>query len=328
MTPSHLIGALCALVLLAPPSAHAAAAPAVTPASGPDRPGDFFAGLPKGGDLHNHLPGAVTTEFLIELAAGDGLCITTDTTTAVPPPCGAGTRLATDAVSDAAFRRQVVRAWSMQDFPADGNGHDHFFATFGKFGEVARRHPGRMLAEVAGSAARQNTDAEFRAAAHCDTPRPDAACSLPYRRISQVARAGTPERVFTRMALGMRLAERDPRFVAVNLVQPEDDPVALRDYRLHMRMLNYLKTQYPKAHITLHAGEPVPGPVKPEDLTFPIGEAARTGRAERIGHGVSVLHEDRRESLMRYMAERRIAVEVPFHRFETVRARAIRPGSP
>lgn len=105
-----MIGALCALVLLAPPSAYAAAAPAVAPASGPDRPGDFFAGLPKGGDLHNHLPGPVTTEFLIELAAGDGLCITTDTTTAVPPPCGAGTRPATDAVSDAAFRRQVVRA--------------------------------------------------------------------------------------------------------------------------------------------------------------------------------------------------------------------------
>lgn len=376
MIPSHLIGALSALALLAPASAYAASAPAsapvTPPALAPDRSGDFFADLPKGGDLHNHLSGAVTTEFLIELAAGDGLCITTDTITAVPPPCGAGTRPAADAVTDAAFRQQVIRAWSMQDFPEDGNGHDHFFATFGKFGEVTWRHPGRMLAEVAGSAARQNqfyletmispasgqaraladrvgydadldrmhdklvagggleavvrqaradadsTDVEFRSAAHCDTPRPDAACSLPYRWISQVARAGTPERVFTQMALGMRLAERDPRFVAVNLVQPEDDPVALRDYRLHMRMLNYLKTQYPKAHITLHAGELVPGLVKPEDLTFHIREAAQTGRAERIGHGVSVLHEDRWESLMRYMAERRIAVEVPFHSNEQI----------
>ncbi|WP_406511500.1 adenosine deaminase [Streptomyces sp. NBC_00161] len=370
--PSHLIAALSAFALLAPASAHAASAPVAPGAPAPVRQGDFFADLPKGGDLHNHLSGAVTTEFLIELAAGDGLCITTDTTTAVPPPCGPGTRPAADAVTDAAFRRQVIQAWSMQDFPADGNGHDHFFATFGKFGEVTWRHPGRMLAEVANTAARQNqfyletmispasgqartladrvgydadldrmhdklladggldavvrqaradadaTDTEFRAAAHCDTPRPDAACSLPYRWISQVARAGSPERVFTQMALGMRLAERDPRFVAVNLVQPEDDPVALRDYRLHMRMLNYLKTQYPKAHITLHAGELVPGLVKPEDLTFHIREAAQTGRAERIGHGVSVLHEDRWESLMRYMAERRIAVEVPFHSNEQI----------
>ncbi|MFB7058948.1 adenosine deaminase [Streptomyces vinaceus] len=369
--PSHLIGALSALALLVPASAYdastAPAAPAPAPASGPARPRDFFADLPKGGDLHNHLSGAVTTEFLIELAAEDGLCITTDTTTAVPPPCGSGTRPAADAVTDAAFRRQVIQAWSMQDFPADGNGHDHFFATFDKFGEVPWRHPGRILAEVAGTAARQNqfyletmitpasgaaraladrvgydadldamhdklladdgldavvrqaradadtTDAEFRTAAHCDTPRPDAACSLPYRWISQVGRLGTPERVFTQLALGMRLAERDPRFVAVNLVQPEDGAVALRDYRLHMRMVNYLKTQYPKAHVTLHAGELVPGLVKPEDLTFHIRDAAQTGRAERIGHGVSVLHEDRWESLMRYMADRRIAVEVPFH---------------
>lgn len=370
--PSHLIGALSALALLAPASAYAASAPAAPAAPGPARSGEFFAELPKGGDLHNHLSGAVTTEFLIELGAGDGLCITTDTTTAVSPPCGPGTRPAADAVTDPAFRRQVIRAWSMQDFPADGNGHDHFFDTFGKFGEVTWRHPGRMLAEVANTASRQNqfyletmvspasgparaladrvgydadldrmhdkilaeggldavvrqaradadaTDIEFRSTAHCDTQTPDPACSLPYRWISQVARLGTPERVFTQMALGMRLAERDPRFVAVNLVQPEDGEVALRDYRLHMRMLNYLKTQYPKAHITLHAGELVPGLVKPEDLTFHIREAAQTGRAERIGHGVSVLSEDRWESLMRYMAERRIAVEVPFHSNEQI----------
>ncbi|MDX2394886.1 adenosine deaminase [Streptomyces sp. DK15] len=386
MISPHVIGALSALALLAPSSAQAAPLPSAPEPSAPgtaaeravDRylsgphrqPGwsrDFFADLPKGGDLHNHLSGAVSTEFLIELAAEDGLCVVTATSTAVPPPCGAGTRPAADAVTDAEFRRQVIRAWSMQDFPADGNGHDHFFATFGKFGEVTWRHPGRMLAEVANTAARQKqfyletmispafiearaladrvgfdadldrmhdklladgaldavvrqaradadaTDVEFRTAAHCDTPRPDPACALPYRWIAQVGRAASPERVFTQLALGMRLAERDSRFVAVNLVQPEDDPVALRDYRLHMRMLNHLKTHYPKAHITLHAGELVPGLVKPEDLTFHIREAAQTGRAERIGHGVSVLHEDRWESLMRHMAERRIAVEVPFH---------------
>lgn len=111
------------------------------------------------------------------------------------------------------------------------------------------------------------------------------------RWISQVSRNSVPERVFTQIALGLRLAERDQRFVAVNLVQPEDGEISLRDYRLHMRMLNYLHGVYPDAHITLHAGELVPGLVKPEDLTFHIDDAVRTGQAERIGHGVDLVQE-------------------------------------
>ena len=37
-----------------------------------------------------------------------------------------------------AFFDSIVQAWSMQDFVAGSeNGHDHFFATFGKYGLVA-----------------------------------------------------------------------------------------------------------------------------------------------------------------------------------------------
>ncbi len=122
----------------------------------PGRLGDFFRKLPKGGDLHNHLSGAVTTEYLIELAAQDGLCIETKTMTAVQPPCKDGARPAADARSDKAFHKELVRAWSMEDFPQGESGHDHFFAAFGKFGEVTWRHPGKLLAEVAEDAARQN----------------------------------------------------------------------------------------------------------------------------------------------------------------------------
>ncbi|GAT80736.1 adenosine deaminase [Streptomyces sp. F-3] len=124
-----------------------------------DRPGpprDFFVRLPKGGDLHNHLSGAVSAEYLIELAAEGGLCIDTATTTAVTPPCGPGTRPAADARTDRAFHDALVRAWSMEGFPPGQSGHDHFFATFGKFGEVTWRHRGRMLAEVADDVVRQN----------------------------------------------------------------------------------------------------------------------------------------------------------------------------
>lgn len=325
--------------------------------------GRFFRDLPKGGDLHNHLSGAVRTEYLLQLAADDGLCIDA-TMTAVAPPCGDGTRPAADALTDADFRQEVIRAWSMQDFPQGESGHDHFFATFGKFG-AATSHRGKMLADVAGTAAAQNqtyletmvspasagakqlaadvgwdadltalhrkllaggrldqlvtaakqeadtADAEFRRTAHCATTTPDPACRITVRWVSQVSRNSAPERVFTQIALGVRLAEHDPRFVAVNLVQPEDGEISLRDYRLHMRMLNHLHGIYPRAHITLHAGELVPGLVKPEDLTFHIDDAVRTGQAERIGHGVDLVQEDDWRRLARDMARRRIAVEVP-----------------
>ncbi|MFL3870476.1 adenosine deaminase [Streptomyces griseobrunneus] len=330
----------------------------------PARLKGFFAALPKGADLHNHLSGAVTTEYLIQLAGENGLCIDA-TDTAVQPPCGPGTRPAADARTDAEFRLRIVRAWSMQDFPADRSGHDHFFDTFGKFGE-ATRDRGKLLANVADTVVAQNqfyletlvtpasdsarklaesvgydadlaafhrklvaggkldkvvaeavreadaADAQFREAARCDTRRPAPGCRLPVRWISQVSRGSSPERVFTQMAVGLRLAERDPRFVAVNLVQPEDGESALRNYGLQMRMLQYLRTQYPDVRLTLHAGELTPGLVKPEDLTFHIREAVLVAGAERIGHGVDLVHEDDWRGLARTMAERRVAVEVPF----------------
>ncbi|MCF6523486.1 adenosine deaminase [Streptomyces sp. JJ36] len=334
-----------------------------------ERPGRlraFFRALPKGGDLHNHLSGAASTETLIRLAGQEGLCVETDTMKAVPPPCGPGNRPAADARTDGAFRRELIRAWSMEDLPRGASGHDHFFATFGKFGEVPWRRPGALLADVTDTMARQNqfylesmttpaspegkklaqrvgfdrdlrqmhaklvaggkldqlvrraqqeadkAERQFREISRCGTPAAAPGCRVTVRWISQAARASTPERVFTQLALGMRLAERDPRFVAVNLVQPEDDENALRHYRLHMRMLDYLHGVYPDAHITLHAGELVPGLAKPEDLRFHIREAVRTGHAERIGHGVDLLHEDGWRPLLREMARRGVAVEVPF----------------
>lgn len=75
-----------------------------------------------------------------------------------------------------------------------------------------------------------------------------------------------------------------------------------------MRMLGYLRGVYGKAHITLHAGELVPGLVRPEELTYHIREAVEVGRAERVGHAVDVLHEDDWPGLMR---ERHVMVESP-----------------
>lgn len=110
----------------------------------------FLTAVPKGGDLHNHLSGAVYAETYLGWAKTEGgYCITnsslslstscsnTSTTSPVPTP------------SDALFI-QVVRAWSMQDFvPGAETGHDHFFATFGKFGAISGvGHHAKGLADV------------------------------------------------------------------------------------------------------------------------------------------------------------------------------------
>jgi adenosine deaminase len=345
----------------------------------------FLAAMPKGGDLHNHLSGAVPTETLIQLAIDGGLCIDAATMTAKaqpapatalvaaagtllpdPPACPSGQRPAADAKTDGAFNDQLLRAWSMEGFvPVAGGetGHDHFFATFGKFGAATERK-GDMLATVANINAQQHVlyletlvsrqslplkslvnqvsyDANFEvlrqellakgianvvkgASAEtdgdadrvdellgCKTPTPQPGCSVTVRYDYQVGRATDPLTVFAGLLLGFELQRSDHRYVGVNLVQPEDAPIALRDYTLQMQMIRYLRDVYPAAHVTLHAGELAPGLVAPGDLASHIRQAVEIAGAERIGHGVDLVHETGYESLLRTMARRHVLVEAP-----------------
>ena len=126
--------------------------------------GVFWPDLPKGGDLHHHLRGAVRAESLIGYAARDGKCIDATTWVVAPGagPCAGGSRPARDAEAPGPFRRDVIRAWSMRDFvlPPDGDprpGHDHFFDTFGKFEAAATGHDADMLAEAARASAKEHS---------------------------------------------------------------------------------------------------------------------------------------------------------------------------
>jgi adenosine deaminase len=67
---------------------------------------------------------------------------------------------------------------------------------------------------------------------------------------------------------------------------------------------------YPGAHLSLHAGELVPGIVPPAGLTFHIHDSVVMAQANRIGHGVDVMHETDAEGLMREMARRNVMVEI------------------
>ncbi|HYJ45367.1 MAG TPA: hypothetical protein VEV81_02055, partial [Pyrinomonadaceae bacterium] len=67
---------------------------------------------------------------------------------------------------------------------------------------------------------------------------------------------------------------------------------------------------YPRAHITLHAGELSPGVVPPDGLTFHIRDSVMKGHAERIGHGVDIMHEDDPYGLLKELAQRNVMIEI------------------
>jgi adenosine deaminase len=324
----------------------------------------FLNEMPKGGDLHNHLSGAIYAESYLRWAADDNLCLATATMAIVAGTCdaAAGRPPASTLPQHAELYGRAIDAMSMRNWDRALNGHDHFFATFAKFGPPSLK-TGEMLAEVQTRAAAEHVlylelmltpdgglaaakgmaagwdpdlaqlrakllgaafsdvvtaatrrldeaEARERELLRCGTPQADAGCGLVVRYIFQVARASAPESVFAQILGGFEIASHDRRVVGVNLVQPEDAPIALRDFSLHMRMLDYLHGQYPRVPIALHAGELAEGLVPPEALRFHVGESVRTGHALRIGHGAGVMYEDGALALLKEMASKRVLVEI------------------
>lgn len=144
----------------------------------------------------------------------------------------------------------------------------------------------------------------------CGTPRADAGCGATVRWIYQVGRGAPPQQVFAQIFTGFLLSEADPRVVGLNLVQPEDCAVCMRDYSLHMRIIQFLRRQHPGVRVTLHAGELWPPLVPDEGMRFHVREAVRVAGARRIGHGVDVLREDSAQDLLRQMAREGVMVEI------------------
>lgn len=145
---------------------------------------------------------------------------------------------------------------------------------------------------------------------HCDSAQADPGCGVEVRFLYQVLRGFPAPRVFAQMLTGFELATSDARVVGINMVMPEDGYLSMRDFREQMAMLDYLHTQFPQVHISLHAGELSPTMVPPDGLRFHIRASIEQGHAQRIGHGVDVMHEDRPQELLREMASRRVLVEI------------------
>jgi adenosine deaminase len=347
-------------------------------AAGPLALHAFLEGMPKGGDLHSHLAGAVYAETWLHDAAADQVCIDPKALDFVrrglvlaAAPCDAGGVDASTLPQKQSLYDQLIDAFSMRSFvPSTGDsGHDHFFATFDHFEGLAESHKPEWVDEVASRAAAQNEqylelmdtpDAAFTVIAqskavpagtgyaawrqqlldaglsqqalairkkmdgfeqtrrqleHCDTAQPAPACTVEVRYLYQVLRNMPPPAVFAQIVLGFEIAAADlasphPHYVGLNLVQPEDAQYSMADYKLHMQMIAALRQFYPHVPVTLHAGELAPGLVPPEGLRFHIRQAIEIAGAQRIGHGVDLIYEDRPYELLKTMADRHILVEI------------------
>lgn len=332
----------------------------------------FLREMPKGGDLHNHLSGAVYAESYLQYAIDDKLCIDRKALAFTKPPCeeAQNTVAAERALTNPLLYAIVIDALSMRDFRPysepgiSESGEDHFFATFGRFGLVSRSHTGEMLAEVASRAAAQNesyleltvgfdhtsgglasqvgwiedfdqmrqrlaaaagmenvaadiakhvdeAEAEKNRLLGCnDAAHADPGCKVTIRYIYEVYRGTPKEQVFAEIMSGFAVVKADPRYVAVNPVMPEDGYLSMHDYPLHMRMFDYFHKLYPNVQLTEHAGELAAGLVPPSGLRSHIRDAVEIGHAQRIGHGVDVMEEDRAIDLLHEMAQKKIAVEI------------------
>ena len=145
---------------------------------------------------------------------------------------------------------------------------------------------------------------------HCAEATAADACNVDVRFIYQILRGLPKEIVFAQTLLGFETATADPeRVVGLNFVMPEDGYISMRDYALQMKMVKFLHGVYPKVHITLHAGELGYGMVTPDGLCCHIRLAVEAG-AERIGHGVDVMYEDRPHELLKEMAAKHVMVEI------------------
>ena len=112
----------------------------------------FLQSMPKGGDLHNHLSGAVYAENWITWAEEDGLCIDKADLRVYFPlkiDCGENATAKEALLGNQELRNLLIDKMSMRDFTAaEGwSGHDQFFRTFSVFTALPSR-VGDMLAEV------------------------------------------------------------------------------------------------------------------------------------------------------------------------------------
>ena len=132
------------------------------------------------------------------------------------------------------------------------------------------------------------------------------------RYLAFITRTGDPLSTFMNLLAAFETvhSSTNKHLIGLNIVAPEDNPVSMRDYWLHMQFFAYCHSIYPDVRYSMHAGELTEGVVQPEELTWHIRGAVYDAGAKRIGHGVDIAFEKDNYELLRYMAANKIAVEI------------------
>ncbi|MDR2732504.1 MAG: hypothetical protein LBB36_04720, partial [Fibromonadaceae bacterium] len=343
----------------------------------------FFAEMPKGGDLHNHLTGSVYAETYYDIACMDSLYVDTLSGKLYPkgimPSTSDSVRLLPDYINSRhALKVKLLDKWSIRNFhsytsniPQD----EHFFNAFGLFSaatgnmavlinELKKRavHENVQYLEIMGtspnvSSKKMNTifgenyyektnAILLDAIQSADTARTrsvidsivniweqniawknegiaygklidslDASSiadtNLVTRYLAYASRKSDPVTVLAQLHIGFAASnDAASKVVGVNIVSAENSEISMLHYMAHMLMFSALKGKYPNVKTSLHAGELTLGLVKPEDLGGHIAQAVYIAKADRIGHGVDIAFESSSASLLRYMRENFIPVEI------------------
>jgi adenosine deaminase len=142
-TPAFAQGAPAALPIpLDDPAREAAVARLIEAArASPPTLRVLLRGMPKGGDLHNHLAGAIYAEDFLTWAGQKGYCVDPAGLTVVPPPCPAERTVDRFAAADEFGMDRLIDAMSTRGFQRgvgqnDVSGHTQFFRSFERFGPM------------------------------------------------------------------------------------------------------------------------------------------------------------------------------------------------
>ncbi len=112
----------------------------------------LLRGMPKGGDLHNHLAGAIYAEDFLTWAGEKGFCVDTSGLSVEPPPCPAERAITRFAGENEFGMDRLIDAMSTRGFQRgvgqnDVSGHTQFFRSFERFGKMGGE-TAKMLASV------------------------------------------------------------------------------------------------------------------------------------------------------------------------------------